>query len=85
MHHQGMQYKLVRMAKISAKPGLRISKSKTKGMRINATNADRLQLDGEKIDEVEDFAYLSSNFSKDWEIQLRIGKARTAFTILSLV
>lgn len=65
------------MAKISAKPGLRISKSKTKGMRINATNADRLQLDGGKIDEVEDFAYLSSDFSKDWDSQLRIGKART--------
>jgi len=38
------------MSKISAKAGLRISKSKTKGMRINTTNADRLELDGEEID-----------------------------------
>ena len=62
-----MQYKLTRLPKISAKAGLRISKSKTKGMRINTPNADNLQLD-----DVEDF-------------RLRIGKARTAFTILSPV
>lgn len=49
-NHQGMQSKLTRMSKISAKAGLRISKSKTKGMRINTTNADRLELDGEEID-----------------------------------
>ena len=46
-NHRDMQSKLTRMAKISAKAGLRISKSKTKGMRINTTNADRLELDGE--------------------------------------
>ena len=49
---------------ISAKAALRIKKSKTKG-RINTRNADRLELDGEEIDEVEDFANLSSNISKD--------------------
>jgi len=77
------------MAKISAKASLRISKSKTKGMRINTTNADRPDLDGEEIDEVEDFACLGSNITRDGgsdrNIQLRIGKARTAFTILSPV
>lgn len=40
-NHQDMQYKLIRMAKISAKPSLSISNSKTKETRINATNADR--------------------------------------------
>lgn len=49
---------------ISAKPDLRINKSKTKG-RINTRNADRLELDGEDIDEVEGFANLGSNISKD--------------------
>ena len=49
---------------ISAKAALRITKSKTKE-RINTRNADRLELDGEEIDEVEDFANLSSNISKD--------------------
>ena len=81
-NHQGMQYKLTRAAKISANAGLRISKSKAKGMRINTTNADRLQLDGEEIDEMKDFAYLGNDFNKDRNIRLRIGKVRTAFTIL---
>ena len=55
-------------------------------MRINTSNADRLELDGEDIEEVEDSVYLGSNISKDGgsdrDIQVRIGKARTAFTIL---
>ena len=79
--------KLTRMAKIAAKACLRINKSKAKGMRINTTNADRLELDGKEMDEVEDIAYLGSNNSKnggsDQDIHLWIGKARTAFTILS--
>ena len=43
-NHEGMQSKLTRIGKTL---GLRISKSKTKGMRINTTNTDRLELDGE--------------------------------------
>ena len=52
---------------------------------------DGLELDGEELDEVETFAYLAvgSNISKDgWSdryIQLRIGKAKTVFTVLSPV
>ena len=74
------------IAKISAKMGLKIKTSKTKGMRVNTRNVDKLELNGEAIDEVENFTYLGSNFSKDggsdWDIQMRIGKARTASTIL---
>jgi len=84
-----MQFKLTRLAKISAKTGLRISKSKTKVMRVNTRNADKLELDGEAIDEVENFTYIGSNISKDGgsdrDIQVRIGKARTAFSILTPV
>ena len=50
---------------ISAKTDLRISKSKTKVMRVNTRNADKLELDGEATDERENFTYLGSNFSKD--------------------
>ena len=88
-NRQGIQSKLTRLAKISTKAGLRITKSKIKGMRIITRNTDRLELDGEEIDEVEDFAYLGSNISKDGgsdrDIQVRIGKARTVFTFLSPV
>ena len=65
MLSQGMQSKLTRMGIISAEADLRVNKSKTKGMGINTTNADRLELDGEEVDEVEDFAYLGSNISND--------------------
>ena len=88
-NHQDMQSKQKQLAKISAKMGLRISKSKTKVMRVNTRNADKIELKGEAIDEVEDFAYLGNNISKvggsDQGIQVRTGKARTAFTSLTPV
>ena len=46
------------------KAGLRINKSKTKG-RINVRNVDRIEVDGEEIDEIEDFADLGSKISRD--------------------
>ena len=58
-------------------------------MRVNTRNANKLELDGEAIDEVENFTYIGSNISKDGgsdrDIQVRIGKARTAFAILTPV
>ena len=85
-NHQGMQAKVTWLAKISAKTGLKISKSKTKVMRVKTRNVDNIKVDGEAIDEVEDFTYLGSNISKDGgsdqDIVARIGKARTAFAIL---
>ena len=88
-NHQGMQSKLTRLAKISAKTSLRDQQIQHKVMRVNTRNADKLELDGEAIDEVENFTYLGSNISKDrgsdWDIQVRIGKARTAFAILTPV
>jgi len=55
-----MQSKLTRLAKISMQTGLRISKSKTKEMRVSIRNVNRIELDGDEIDEVEDFGYLES-------------------------
>ena len=84
-----MQAKVTRLAKISAKTGLRINKSKTKVMRVKTRNVDKIKLDGEAIDEVEDFTYFGSNISKDGgsdrDIVARIGKAGTAFAILGPV
>ena len=56
-NHQGMQAKVTRLAKISGKTGLRISKSKAKMMRVKNINVDNIKLDGEAIDDVEDFTY----------------------------
>ena len=88
-NYRSMQSKLTRLEEISMKTGLRISKSKTKMMRVNTKNAERIELDGDEIKEVKDFAYLGRNISKDGGsdqgILVRIGKARTAFTILTPV
>ncbi|KAL9952861.1 hypothetical protein ACROYT_G040182 [Oculina patagonica] len=78
-NHRSMQSKLTRLAKISMQTGLRISKSKTKVMRVNTKNADRIELDEDEIDEVEDFAYLGSNISKDGGSDQDI---RSSFTAL---
>ena len=47
-NYQDIHSKLTRMplGMISERAGLRINKSKTKGIRINTANADRLELDG---------------------------------------
>ena len=34
-------------------------------MRVNTRNTDKIESDGDEIDQVEDFAYLGSNISKD--------------------
>ena len=58
-------------------------------MSVNTRNADKLELDGEAIDKVENFTYLGSNISKDGgsdqDKQVRIRKARTALAILTPV
>ena len=70
---------------MSAKMGLRISKSKPEVIKVKTRNVDNIKLDGEAIDEVEDSSNLGSNISKDGgsdrDILARIGKARTAFAI----
>ena len=75
-----MQAKVTQLAKIPAKTGLRISKSKANVMRVKTWEVVNIKLDGKAIDEVEDFTYLGSNISKDGKA--RIGKTRTALTIL---
>ncbi|KAL9961748.1 hypothetical protein ACROYT_G030755 [Oculina patagonica] len=62
-NHRSMQSKLPRLAKISMPTGLRISKSKTKAIRVKTRNADRIELDGDEIYKVDDFAYLGGPLS----------------------
>ena len=67
---------VTRFAKISAKTGLRISKSNTKVTRVMTRNVDNVKLDGKAIDEVEDFTCIPwqqhqqewwEHTGKDWE------------------
>ena len=66
--------------------GLKINAAKTKVMHIGTKRGDSVLIAGERIEEVDGFTYLGSIVSKkggtDEDIQVRIGKARQAFTKL---
>ena len=84
-HHQ-MQDKTQTLSDNSARVGLNIHKGKTKIMRINTTCPEQITLDDTTIGEVESFTYLGSMISNqggtEADVNARIGKARTAFTLL---
>ena len=86
-HNQNqMQDKTTHLATTSAGTGLKINLRKTEMMKINTTVQTPVTVGGEAIKEVESFIYLGSVVDRhggtDCDIKSRIGKARTAFTIL---
>ncbi|XP_070207994.1 uncharacterized protein [Littorina saxatilis] len=87
---QQMQEKTSTVANNSARFGLNIHKGKSKVLRTNATaNTTPLTLDGEALQEVDNFTYLGSIVDKqggtDVDVRVRIGKARAAFLQLKNV
>ncbi|XP_070206237.1 uncharacterized protein [Littorina saxatilis] len=85
-----MQEKTSTVANNSARFGLNIHKGKSKVLRTNATaNTTPITLDGEALQEVDNFTYLGSIVDKqggtDVDVRVRIGKARAAFLQLKNV
>ena len=84
--HRHMQQKTERLQVNSGLLGLRINTGKTKVMKANSRSCDPIIVNGEAIEEVQDFTYLGSNISRDGgaerDVELRIGKARQASRIL---
>lgn len=74
------------LSNTAEKTGLKINISKTKSMRIKTTQETPITIDGETIEEVNQFTYLGSIISKtggtDEDIKARIAKARHAFVTL---
>ena len=66
--------------------GLKINAEKTKLLRLNTSNTEKVQVDGQDIEEVESFVYLSANVSNEGgtedDIKARLGKARLAYNKL---
>ena len=58
--HRQMQDKTTALAVISVQVGLKINKRKTKILRTNATCETPIMFEGETLEEVKDFRYLSS-------------------------
>ena len=84
--HQDMQEKTDAMATTAGNLGLKVSTKKTKGMRMNARVQENIKLNGDEIEEVDDFTYLGSKMSNtgdgEVEIRARLAKASQAFASL---
>ena len=80
---QQMQDKTNTIATNSARLGLSIHRGKSKILRVNAADTSPINLEGETLEEVEEFTYLGSIFDKqggtDADVRVRTGKARGAF------
>ena len=61
--HQDMQEKTDAMATTAGNLGLKVSTKKTKGMRMNTRVQENIKLNGDEIEEVDDFTYLGSKMS----------------------
>ena len=80
---QQMQDKTNTIATNSARLGLSIHRGKSKILRVNAADTSPINLEGEALEEVEEFTYLGSIVDKqggtDADVRVRTGKARGAF------
>ena len=84
-----MQDKTDLLATNASKTGLRINIKKTKVLRANTKHHETLKLQGNEIEDVEEFTYLGSIVDSkggtERDVKARIGKARTAFTLLAKI
>ena len=75
--------KTSRLVDEAARVGLKINAKKSKVMRINARNDQRIKANDEQVDEVEEFLYLGALLDKEGgatkDIQQRLSKARQTF------
>ena len=65
--------------------GLKINIEKTKAMRINASNQEKIIINGQDIEDVDEFVYLGATLCKEGagmkdKMKNRLSKARGALT-----
>ena len=69
--------------------GLKINNEKTKAMRINARNQEKIITNGQDIEDVDQFVYLGAKVCKEGgcmkDLKNRLSKARGAFNKLKKV
>ena len=84
-----MQEKSKTLYEVAATTGLRVSIKKTQVLRVNANSTSPIVMNGNILEEVDNFRYLGSVLDKnggtDEDIKARIGKARTAFVMLGKI
>jgi hypothetical protein len=60
-----LQRKTIRLSRRGKSVGLKISAKKTKILRVCTDNERQVKLDGEVLEDVDEFVYLGSNVSKE--------------------
>ena len=82
-----MQVKVDRLVRHAKSTGLKINASKTKVMRVNASNTQAITAAGEEIEDVSNFVYLGGTVNTQGgtteDIRRRLGHARSAYNKLA--
>ena len=86
---QHIHNKNTKMNEEARRVGLRINKDKKKVMRINGKSQEKVTVDGQDIDEIEEFNYLGATICKKGEgmkaLKNRLSKARGTFARLKRI
>ncbi|VDP28585.1 unnamed protein product [Schistosoma margrebowiei] len=82
-NQQQIHQKTTSVAPASAPVGLNINKGKSKILRYNTICNNPITIDGENLEDVNTFTYLSSTIDEhgisDADVKAQIGKARAAY------
>ena len=84
--YEDMKSKSERLYNVAAATGMKINFKKTKTLRMNCKNQETLKLEGEEIEDVDNFIYLGAVVDKhggtERDINRRLSLARNAFVTL---
>ena len=82
--NQQIQDKTTRLDEETRRVGLKINNEKTKAMRINARNQEKIITNGQDIEDVDQFVYLGAKVCKEGgcmkDLKNRLSKARGSFS-----
>ena len=80
-----LQLKANELVRVSARVGLQVNTKKSKAMSVATTTQQAITTNAEELENVSTFTYLGSEINCEErstaDINCRIGKARSAFTI----
>ena len=86
---QNIQLKTDRLCRVAQRVGLKVNSQKTKVMRINSRNDDRIYINGEDVEDVDKFVYLGATLTKSGagmgDMENRISKWRNAYRQLTKI
>ena len=84
--HRDLQEKTEELSSTASFIGLKVNERKTQIFRKNATITDPIKINGNPLEDVDEFVYLSSKINTDGdcmtEVTTRISKAGQAFSML---